>query len=319
MSDSESADTFEAKIAPVLERFETRRRETIRKAKLSIAVIAAIAFLVALLVGANAGAQAALFAVIGGAVIGFIAFGAITNPFKKAFKQEVLGAVVSTYDESFRYQATSGISRGAFKASELFKKGIDRYRAEDYVSGLWEKTEFEFSEVHAEYKTTSGSGKNRRTQWHTIFKGIFFIADFHKEFRTRTIVLPDTAEKVFGFLGRKLQDWNFARPDVVRLEDPDFEREFCVYADDQVEARYILSPSLMQRILRLKRKFGDKVFLSFLHSKVYIALSSSKNCFEPKMFEPVDMSLIDEYKEDLDLIVGIVDDLNLNTRVWTKE
>lgn len=316
---SETNDSFESRIAPVLLDFEGRRKETLRKANRGVAVVAAVFLVIAAIVVFSGGAQAAFFVVVAGVVVGFITFSMMTSAFKKAFKQEVVGAVVSNYHEGFSYQAESGISKSVFKGSQLFKQGIDRYRSEDYVRGKWGKTEFDFSEVHAEYKTESGSGKNRRTQWHTIFKGVFFIADFHKEFRTRTIVLPDTAEKMFGFLGRKLQDWNFSRPDVIRLEDPDFEREFCVYGDDQVEARYILSPALMHRILLLKRKFGDKVFLSFLNSKVYIALSSSKNRFEPKLREAIDMNLVREFKQDLDVIVGIVDDLNLNTRVWSKD
>lgn len=310
---------FEGQVQPLLERFERRRKEVLKKAWVGVGVVLSLAALAAVLVASHGESGGLVVVVIIGAILAAIVFSVITSPFKKAFKQEVVGAVVSAYNDNFVYVADSGIPKSTFKASELFQKRIDRYRSEDFVKGKLDKTQFEFSELHAEYKTTSGSGKNRRTSWHTIFKGVFFVADFNKEFRSRTIVLPDTAEKVFGFLGRKLQDWNFARPDVIRLEDPEFEREFCVYGDDQVEARYILSPALMRRILALKQKFGSRLFLSFLHSRVYIAISSTKNRFEPTIMSPLDMSLIREYKEDLELIVGVVEDLNLNNRIWTKE
>ncbi|MBK1878820.1 DUF3137 domain-containing protein [Pelagicoccus mobilis] len=319
MSYADTKESFEAQIQPVLERFEERRRQVLKKAAIGAGAVVGIAALAAVMLAANGQGDALAFVAIAGVVIAGIVFASITGPFKRAFKQEVVGAVVSAYDDSFVYGAGSGVRKSTFKASELFQKGIDRYRVEDHVRGKLDKTEFEFSELHAEYKTTSGSGKNRKTSWHTIFKGVFFVADFNKDFSSRTIVLPDTAEKMFGFLGRKLQDWNFARPDVIRLEDPVFEREFCVYGDDQVEARYILSPALMERIVRLKRKFGDQIYISFLYSKIYIAISSTKNRFEPKMFGPVDMALVREFKEDLDLVLGVIEDLNLNNRVWTKE
>lgn len=312
-------DTFEASIVPLVERFEKQRQQVLKRAGIGVAIVAALTAIGAYLAAAFGGGESIFVVLFIGAVLGFLVFKSITSDFKLKFKREVIGAVVSAYDDSFVYVADSGIRKSTFRGSELFQKRIDRFKSEDFVKGKRGKTAFEFSEMHAEYKTTSGSGKNRRTSWHTIFQGVFFVADFNKDFRTRTIVLPDTAEKVFGFLGRKLQDWNFSRPDVIRLEDPEFEQEFCVYGDDQVEARYILSPALMQRILKLKQKFGSKLYLSFIESKVYIAISSSKNRFEPTILSKLDMSLIREYKEDLDLIVGVVDDLNLNNRVWTKE
>ena len=68
-----------------------------------------------------------------------------------------------------------------------------------------------------------------------------------------TLLYPDTAEKMFGKFGQSLQSLNgkmaHGGRDVVKLEDPEFEKEFVVYAHDQVEARYVLSPSLMRRLL----------------------------------------------------------------------
>ena len=117
-----------------------------------------------------------------------------------------------------------------------------------------------------------------------------------------------------------LQSWNLSRPDLIQLEDPEFEKEFVVYGKDQIEARYILSLSLMQRILDFKRKTGQKIFLSFIDSKVFIGVWSDHVLFEPKILSTLlDFDLIREYFDDLQLAIGIVDDLNLNTRIWSKE
>ena len=93
-----------------------------------------------------------------------------------------------------------------------------------------------------------------------------------------------------------------------------------VYGTDQIEARYILSPALMERILLFGRKAGKKIYLSFLGSKVFAAIPVQENMFEPKVFSSVlDFNVIAEYYAQLQLGVGIVDELNLNTRIWTKE
>ena len=78
-----------------------------------------------------------------------------------------------------------------------------------------------------------------------------------------------------------------SRGELVRLEDPEFKKECCVYSDDQVEARYILSTSLMKRILEFKQKWRTKVSLSFRDSKVYIAIRMNKNLFETRLFKSI--------------------------------
>ena len=90
--------------------------------------------------------------------------------------------------------------------------------------------------------------------------------------------------------------------------------------EDQVEARYILTPSLMERILAYKCKWKSRISLSFCDSKVYIAISMNKNLFEARIFKPVaDYSFMEENLRFLILLTEIVEDLNLNTRIWTKK
>lgn len=103
---------------------------------------------------------------------------------------------------------------------------------------------------------------------------------------------------------------------LVRLENVGFEKEFVVYADDQNNARYILTPVIMERILTLRKKSGDIIYISFIGSKVYVALSFKKDYFEPRVFSSlVDFSEIQTIYEIIYLTIGIVEDLNLNTRI----
>jgi hypothetical protein len=261
-----------------------------------------------------------VFILIGCAIIGGVCHYFAGRDYRGGFKMIILRKMVAFVGPGLDYLPQQGISKELFTAAGLFKQGIDRYSCEDMIQGKIDKTQLMFSEVHAEYKTTSGSGKNRHTEWHTIFKGIFFIADFNKNFHGRTVVLPDTAEKLFGTFGQTLQSWSSSYGQLVKLEDVEFEKEFVVYSTDQVEARYILSPALMERILHFQRKLQTKIYLSFLGSKVFGAIAIEKNLFEPKVFSSVlDFDVIAEYYAQLQPGIGVVDELNLNTRIWTKE
>jgi hypothetical protein len=262
-----------------------------------------------------------LFPVIGAVALGAGLFKWMSAGYVKAFKNGVVNPIVQFIDPGLIYLPESGISRSRFQASGIFHHRIDRYHCEDLVRGTAGQTPIEFSELHAEYKTETRDSKGRRqTHWHTIFKGLFFIADFNKHFKGRTFVLPDTAEKLFGRFGQKLQEIGKSHGELVKLEDPVFEKEFAVYSTDQVEARYILSPALMQRMLEFKRKTGSTVYFAFTGGEVNIGIASTKNRFEPKLFSTVlDIEMAREFVNDLQLALGIVDDLNLNTRIWTKE
>jgi hypothetical protein len=240
--------------------------------------------------------------------------------FHGKLKQRVIGSIIRFLDPAFTYRPDGHIPQSRYEESGIFKTGVDRYRGDDLVSGSIDETAFVFSELHTEYKTRHTDSKgNSRTEWHTIFKGLFFCADFNKHFKGTTYVLPDTAERLFGFLGSTLQGWKRSHGDLVKLEDPEFEKEFVVYGSDQIEARYILSPGLMERIVELKKKAGRKIHLSFVQSWVNLAIEFDKDLFEAPLFgSALDYPKVRDYFRDLQLAFGIVEDLNLNTRIWTK-
>jgi hypothetical protein len=131
------------------------------------------------------------------------------------------------------------------------------------------------------------------------------------------VVLPDTAERLLGGVGSFLQSVNRSRGEVVRMDNPEFEKYFVVYGDDQIESRYVLSTSLLQRILDFRKKTGKRVYLSFVGSDVFVAVPYRRSLFEPRVFSKItSFKQVREYFDDLDLALGIVDDLNLNTRIW---
>jgi len=317
----ELKDFYQTELIKDLQLLDAKRRQVMRNMLIAVGVIVVVGLVAFGAITAQGGPpQILFFFLIGGGILAAGVFYLSSKGYKAEFKQQIIRKIITFLEPELTYQPNGIIDKQMFKISGLFNHHIDRYRGEDKVAGTVGKTEIAFSEVHAEYKTTSGTGKNRHTEWHTIFKGLFFIADFNKHFNSQTVVLPDTAEKLFGGFGQILQSWNVARADLVRLEDPEFEREFAVYGSDQIEARYILSPALMRRILDFKKKTGAKLYLSFTGSKVYVALPLTRNLFEPKYFASItDFSHLTEYYHDLSLAVGIVDDLNLNTRIWTKE
>jgi hypothetical protein len=245
----------------------------------------------------------------------------LVSDYVHAFKINVIQRIVEYIDPGLTYYPNGHIPGWQVVASRIFSRHPDRIRGDDLVQGRMGVTNIQFSEVHAEAKhESSSSSGGRRKRWSTIFRGLFFVADFNKKFTGKTLVLPDSAEHILGGMGTFFQSLNHSRGELVKMEDPSFEKHFVVYGDDQIEARYVLSTSLMRRIVEFRKKTGRRICLSFVGSHVYVAIPYRRPLFEPRVFRSIlGFKGVEQYFEDLQMFTGIVDDLNLNTRIWTKQ
>ena len=233
-------------------------------------------------------------------------------PKRKDAKHTLVRRVIEFFDESFCYEPRGVVPERLLAESELWGEGYDRYLGEDRVEGKHGATAFRFSEI----RLVRDEPKNRSE---TLFSGLFFVADFNKEFRGRTVVLPDRTERHLGMLGRALQRLPFhGRGELVQLESPAFERLFKVYASDETEARYILSPGLMQRIARFRENSGAPLRISFVDGRLHLLLPLAHDPFAVRRLEEVDAAAIRAWVGDLHFALGIVEELDLNTRIWTK-
>lgn len=307
-----------SEVGPYLESLETLRQKQRKKKMLWILSFFGVTIL--LVLGAGIAVQmiaaALIFFIVFGIVLIFIA-NSITKKYKKAYKDIVIAPLIKAINPELNYYKDNCIAKEKFMASKIFLTHPDRYTGEDYVAGMVDKTMIEFSELHAQYRTTDSKG---RTQYHTFFRGLFLIADFHKDFQGRTVVLPDSGEKTFGFLAKMFQKMNIMRDQLVYMEDPEFEKNFKVYSNDQIEARYLLSPDFMKRCVELKQKFNKKIYLSFLYSHVYLAIYTTHDYFNPRMSQSaLNTEIIRGFYNEIAILIKIVDDLNLNTRIWTKQ
>lgn len=303
---------YDTTLLPVLHELEAERQKLVRSLFLYVGGGLVLAVPLFAFVHPIAGFAPPILAL----VVYYIKFGSTISAKKARFKQEIIGKTVTFLHGDLSYDHTRYIDKSTYHRSKLYLENISRYNGDDLVSGKVGKTAIRFCELHTQQVRKSG----KNTTVVTIFRGLFFIADFNKKFIGETFVLPDLAESTFGSLGTFFQKMNMSRPKLVKLEDIEFEKAFAVYGTDQIEARYILSTALMQRIMGFRKKTGKSISMSFIDSNVFIGIPVSKDLFEAPMFSTlVNYSLIAEYYNYLALCIGIVEDLDLNTRIWTKE
>jgi hypothetical protein len=106
---------------------------------------------------------------------------------------------------------------------------------------------------------------------------LFVRLAYPKPFEGVTSVVPDYGAAVNFVRPRPhAEDASVAR---VRLENPDFEAVFEVYSTDQVEARYLLTPRVMERVMALAKRFGSEVRLAFARGQFYLVIEGESPYF----------------------------------------
>ncbi len=253
------------------------------------------------------------------AIICYMKYSKLKAAYSINFKKNIVRRIVDFIEPGLNYYPEKYISQKLFTDSDIFRQSIDSYVGDDCISGIIEKTNFSFSELHAQHREVYYNNGRRQERWVKIFKGIFFVADFNKHFNGRTFVLPDKAENFLGGIFKFVQKLTVGRGQLVKLENPQFEKEFVVYSDDQIEARYILSPALMERILKFRQEANSHILLSFVNSCMFLAIPIGVNLFEAKIFSSgMKFEYLASYYRYMNLAISIIEELNLNTRIWTK-
>lgn len=142
-----------------------------------------------------------------------------------------------------------------------------------------------------------------------VFSGLLISFSFPKPFHATTIISADTGIinrlSALGYSGER-----------VRLEDPVFERKFEVYSTDQIEARYLLTPTFMERMTSLRKTNFGNIEAAFHKDKFLLALPVSgswlegdldyNNFRDPKILQPL--------LKDIAMIHNLITALNLRTK-----
>ena len=150
-----------------------------------------------------------------------------------------------------------------------------------------------------------------------VFYGQAFIAKFNKSFKDEVFIIPRKKKSFFNLSDTSLHLSSFGSK--VTLEDPEFMKMFDVYSDNQVEARYILSTSMMQRIKDMVSKTEGEFYLSFRNNRISVLNNSWANRFEVSLFKSLtkDEQIIRFYEELCEQL-HIIDDLKLNENIWKQ-
>jgi hypothetical protein len=185
--------------------------------------------------------------------------------------------------------------------------GYDRSSFEDRWSGPLGPRAFSLHEAHLEEER--GSGKNRR--YVTVFRGAILAITFDRRFHGTTKV--ERAAKHRSFFGgaKDSIELDGHRLDYVDMVHPEFADLFSVWSDDQVEARYLVHPAYVERVLAVEQAFHGKDVRTLFSGGELVIVIASDNMFESgSMHASEDRALVERCVDQFMTLVGLCEELN---------
>lgn len=224
----------------------------------------------------------------------------VYNDYKKHVKKRLFNCLFQFCGDF--YLNHNSLSKEEIKEYD-FLPSFSRYKIDDCVKGKYNEQSISITEL----ELIQGSGKNQ----HTTFDGLLCSFELNKNFKGKTIVVKDV-----GILNH-LSGASRSEMKNIKLEDPVFEKEFEVYSTDQVEARYLLTTTFMERLLELREIFNANISCSFYNGYLALAVATNKNFFEPpNLFHKINE--YERYKQiiiELYSIISVIDLLKLDQNI----
>jgi len=233
----------------------------------------------------------------------------------------------------------------------------NKYKYDDSYTGKYKDTEFKFSEIYYVssfderysekndgiigvfefnkpiYSETQIIDKN--TDYNKNFAMCIIMIIFGAFFLTLTlmaaILIPQQEFRnttIFDLIPSIIMLWVIADAIIkliklrtgkgkISLEDTEFEKYFKVNSDDEIESRYLITTSFMERFLRFKKVFSAKsIDCAFKGTKFIIFMKTDKDLFEiGDIFKPLnDKNSIRHFYYEISTIYRLIDYFKLNER-----
>jgi hypothetical protein len=239
-------------------------------------------------------------------LVGWLAlFGYAAGPRRK-IRVKAKSIMIACLSEFFQldYRAhTNSVDLSLYQTLNLIPEH-GRAAARESFSGKRGEVEM----FMAEAKAYAPRRKGGRGQRGTVFNGAVLRFTYRKPIRSQTVALSDRgmiANLVGQALGEKKR---------LRLENKEFEDIFDVFSEDEVEARYLLTPLFMERMVHLANLVGKQsnIRFGFGENSLLVAMNGW-DLFEASALSHAvnDPLQVQTFINEIGLVLDIVDTLKL--------
>lgn len=201
-------------------------------------------------------------------VIGFCTFYDIYNNIRKnmiELNDEIIMDIIAFLSgnlvENIEYSPEKRISKDSLNESNLFNLNVTNYNGKNFIKVPYNKNTMVFSDIYTYvYDTVEKNGiKTQKKRF--LFDGIYIGATMNKKNKNQIYLIPNNIGD--KFIQSKIKSYIHYSGYNINLENAEFMKKYKVFCDDEIQARYILSMSLMERINKIDEIFKQKKYIVF--------------------------------------------------------
>ena len=197
--------------------------------------------------------------------------------FNHAFKQTY---VIQTFQaaggfQNLRYSPKGGFTYNEIRDSFVVNCGEPKYfKSEDLLTGTIGSTPFSYCDVVTQHLKRRG----KKSEVRTLFQIMRFSLPEHFKWSFGHLQILEK-EYLSNFKGH-------TAPYKIQTENEAFNQKFEVYAADEHNAFYLLTPKMLEQIMRFADYSGGSIALTFVGAVLYVAVYRSHSMFNASVSQP---------------------------------
>ena len=231
--------------------------------------------------------------------------------YREMYKGTLVDRVAREYFSEYRYLPDKGFERSYLKSLGIMQFGSD-YTSEDTLQGVYNGVEFTRSDVYIADTTTDSEGNSSTTVY---FRGQWLEIKPNKSFNTDLQII----QKGFGFTNRRKSIFTRKqdRRHVLETEDVAFNKSFQCMCQNDAEAFYLLTPQLMQSILKLSEVLPYKMMIAYVDNTLHVLVDTHRDSMEPSSPKNGNFDRqIADLRQDMEIIVSVITGLLVDRNLY---
>ena len=186
-----------------------------------------------------------------------------------------------SHDTNASYEPNKRIKEDNIKEMELFDLNNLKYNGKNAILVNYKGNNMSFADMEVYYikeklveETTYDNQGNKIVKQKIkkfkkhIFDGCYISATLNKRIAEHIYMIPNNISDLL--LNGAIRDYITYSGDEVKLENLDLSKKYKVYSDDEIQARYVLSMSLMERINKIDNELNGKKYIVFKEGRRFV-------------------------------------------------
>lgn len=233
-------------------------------------------------------------------------------------KEKIFTKIVNYINPTFSYVKEGHISLKEFLYSGLYIEDDYIVDGNDLIFGNYNGIPFQLCQL--DVKLPYKNKQDRSLNYDNIFNGWYFIGNYPKKIPSPLIIVPKN--NITNWFENNLNYKNLNKYlEDIDLEDPEFKKKYNIYCNDQIMARYILTPIMIEKIKQLYAQSKNGFFMVFHQHTIIIAIHHNK--YQNTEFDEINfnseiesLNLLNNLYRNITLPLQMVQSLQENTTTW---